>query len=192
MKWYKLIIPRILKGIVVFLIPVIIILIILEKAFVTIKSIVEPLKGKLPQEHLFGIGIITLLSLVIILLLCYLAGAFADHRFFKSKLNKIDNILIYIIPGYSLMKSRVNDTIVGQDEAWKAVMIADGDDWRLGIEIEKKTDGFSVVFFPEPPDAKSGEVKLIHQSKIKSYEMSVGKLVGIIRKYGKGITNNVD
>lgn len=67
-------------------------------------------------------------------------------------------------------------------------MINDGEDWKIGIEIEKRTDNFSIVFFPEPPDAKSGEIKLIHESKIKASDMTVSDVVAIVKRYGKGIT----
>jgi uncharacterized membrane protein len=42
-----------------------------------------------------------------------------------------------------------------------------------------------MVFFPEPPDGKSGELKLIAQSKLKPLDMPASKIMTIIRKYGK-------
>lgn len=41
-------------------------------------------------------------------------------------------------------------------------------------------------FLPEPPDRKSGELKLIQQSKLKPLDMPLSKVIGIILKFGKG------
>ena len=64
--------------------------------------------------------------------------------------------------------------------------MGEDDDWRMGIEVGRQKGEYSVVFFPEPPDAKAGEVKLIHHSKLKQSELTVNELLLIIKKYGEG------
>jgi hypothetical protein len=65
-------------------------------------------------------------------------------------------------------------------------MIAEDDEWKFGIEVDRQPDGYSTIFFPEPPDAKSGEMKLIHESKLRRINLPVSKLVNVIRNYGRG------
>ena len=65
------------------------------------------------------------------------------------------------------------------------------DDWKMGIEVGKQEGDYSVVFFPEPPDAKAGEVKLIHRSKLRHSDLSVNQLLLIIKKYGEGAADLV-
>ena len=83
MKWYSAAMKRILKGIILFLLPIMLILFFVEKAFVLIRSLIQPIKSFLPEESIFGIGMLSLLSLVAILLVCYFAGMRAEQKNLK-------------------------------------------------------------------------------------------------------------
>ena len=104
----------------------------------------------------------------------------------KSFLSFIEDNLLIFIPGYAIIKSGARDAIGDADDKWKVVMIAEDDEWKFGIEVDRRPDGYSTIFFPEPPDAKSGEMKLIHESKLKRINLPVSKLVNVIRNYGRG------
>jgi uncharacterized membrane protein len=67
-------------------------------------------------------------------------------------------------------------------------MINEDDNLIYGIEVDKRPDGYSMIFFPDPPDAKSGDMKLMPESKFKRIDLSANKLIKIIRNYGHGST----
>lgn len=185
MAWYKVISSRVLKGIVLFILPLVVLIFILEKSILIIKGLLSPIKNHLPEENIFGIGVLTLLSLVILLAVCYVFGFLAEKKKVLSILKVIDEGLSLIIPGYAMMKTRAGDAIGSNDEQWKSVIMGEDGDFKIGIEVERRSDGLSMVFFPEPPDAKAGELKLISQSKLRPLDISVSKILGIIKKYGK-------
>lgn len=187
MKWYSVIIKRILKGVLLFLLPVMLIIVLLKKAVTLVRGIIQPLKSYLPEDRILGIGMLTLLTLLIIIGLCYLAGWRAEKKHLKSFLPFVEEHILVLIPGYSLMKSRADEAI-GDDETnqWKAVLIDDGGDLKLGIEVEQHQDGYSTVFFPEPPDGKAGEIKVILTTKLKHVNIPASKLTLIARRYGHG------
>jgi len=186
MKWYSKAAKRIGKGIVLFLFPIMLLIFIFGKAIKIVQSIILPIKSHLPAERIFGIGILSLISLVLILLVCYIAGMLTESKKVKSFLSFIEDNLLIFIPGYALIKSGARDAIGDADDKWKVVMIAEDDEWKFGIEVDRRPDGYSTIFFPEPPDAKSGEMKLIHESKLKRINLPVSKLVNVIRNYGRG------
>jgi len=68
----------------------------------------------------------------------------------------------------------------------RVLLMADGDDWKMGIVVDRQQNGYCTVFFPEPPDARQGEMKLIHESKLKKLDIPVTTLVRIMRRYGQG------
>ena len=186
MKWYSRAAKRIGKGIVLFLFPIMLLIFIFEKAIKIVQSIILPIKSHLPVERIFGIGILSLISLVLILLVCYVAGMLTESKKVKSFLSFLENNLLIFIPGYAMIKSVAKDAIGDTDNEWKVVMIVADDERKFGIEVDKQPDGYSTIFFPEPPDAKSGEMKLIHESKLKRINLPVSKLVNVIRNYGRG------
>ena len=189
MKWYKHIIRRVLNGIILFLLPLILLLIIMGKAVDLVQKLIAPIKKHLPAEHILGFGLLTLISLVIIILVCYIAGILVEKKGMKMILKKIEDNILILIPGYAMIKSRASDVLGDSDDQWQTVMVGDGEDGKIGILVEHQPDGFSMVFFPEPPDAKAGEIKLIPDSKIKKLNIPVGELIKIIRKYGQGIAS---
>jgi len=184
MKWYSSATKRIGKGIVLFLFPIMVLVFIFEKAISIAQSIIQPIKSHLPDERIFGIGMFSLLSLLLILMVCYFAGVLSENKKVKSLLVFIEDNLLVFIPGYTMIKSQASETIKDGDDEWKVVMITEDDDLIFGIEVDKRPDGYSMIFFPEPPDAKSGEMRLMPESKLRRIDLSVNKLVKIIRNYG--------
>jgi uncharacterized membrane protein len=128
---------------------------------------------------------ITLLSVILILLVCYLAGMLVEKRKVRSWITKLENNVLIFIPGYSMIKRQTSDAIGEVDDNWEVVLMGDNDDWKMGISVDRQPGGYCTVFFPEPPDAKSGEMKLVHESKLKKLDIPVSKLVKGIRSYGK-------
>jgi hypothetical protein len=186
MKWYPVALKRVLKGVILFLVPVMLLLILLKKAVILVQSLIQPLEAFLPKDRFLGIGMITFLTFMIILAICYLAGWRAEKRGLKSFLPFIEEHILVLIPGYSLMKSRADEAIGDTVDNWKAVLTDEEGDLKFGIEVEQHSDGYSTVFFPEPPDAKSGEIKIIHSTKFKHVNIPASKLIAVARKYGHG------
>lgn len=187
----QLILDRILKGIILFLLPLTVLTYLLKKAIDSIAMVIDPLKDHLPDKRIFGIGMITVISIFLILLVCYVFGVLLEKSRTRVYLDKVDDLLSAIIPGYAMMKSRASDAIGSKDKEWRVVLMGEEDDWKMGIEVGKQEGDYSVVFFPEPPDAKAGEVKLIHRSKLRHSDLSVNQLMLIIKKYGVGAADLV-
>lgn len=187
MKWYQVVIKRILKGVILFLLPVTLAIILLKKTVILIRSLIAPLKSVLPDDRFLGIGMLTILTLLIIIAIAYLAGWRAEKKGTKSFLPFFEEHILVLIPGYTLLKSSADEAIGDTPEHWKAVLAAGEEgDLKFGVEVEQHSDGYSAVFFPEPPDGKAGEIKIIDSSKLKHINISVSKLITIARKYGHG------
>ncbi|MEI8048181.1 MAG: hypothetical protein WCI92_12430 [Bacteroidota bacterium] len=186
MKWYSIAAKRIGKGIVQFLFPVIVLLFIFEKAIPIAQRIIQPIKSHLPTERIFGVGMFTLLSILLIFLVCYIAGWLSDRKWVKAFLTFIEDNLLVFIPGYAMLKSSADATIDDADSNWKVVMINGDDNLTFGNEVEKRPDGHSMIFVPQPPDAKSGDMILMPEAKFKRVNLPVNKLEKIIRNYGLG------
>lgn len=186
MKWYSSTVKRIGKGIVLFLFPMIVLFFIFEKAISIVQKIILPIKSHLPTERIFGVGVTSILSLVFILLVCFLAGWLYETKLVKSFLSFIEDNVLVFIPGYTLIKSEASESIKDTGNDWKVVYLNDEDGQTFGIEVSRHTDGQSMIFFPQPPDAKSGDMILMPESKFRRVDFPVNKLMKIIRNYGLG------
>ena len=185
MKWYQSLIKRVLNGIILFLLPVFLLLFILGKAISIVQGLILPIKKHLPAERVFGVGLLTLISLVLILFICYLAGMLIERKRVKRLITKLEDKILVFIPGYSMIKAQTSEIVSEAVAHWQPVLIGEDGDWKMGVLVDRQPDGLCMIFFPEPPDAKQGEMKLVHESKLKKLDMPVNKMIRIIRKYGK-------
>lgn len=177
---------RILRGMVLFLLPIMLLFIILEKAMGIIKKLIHPIKEHLPEAGFFGIGMVSILSFVIFFIVSYLLGILVERRKKRSFILMLEEKILLLIPGYAMLKSRASEAFGVPEENWKSIIVGDKEEWKFGIEIERIENGYSVVFIPEPPDGKAGELKVVHTSKIKQIDVPVSKITNFIRKYGEG------
>ncbi|TPV35613.1 hypothetical protein FJ651_01500 [Paucihalobacter ruber] len=186
MKWYAKTFALIIKGILFFLLPIIILFIVIEKALIIIRKLIAPIKSHIPEDGIFGIGMVSLLSILLLLSISFIAGIWAENKKNKTIMPKLEEILSSFIPGYALIKTQTNEVFGDTNKNWKSVIVGDNGEYKLGIEIERNDNGYSTVFFPDPADTKSGELKIIQSSKIKILDLSINKLSALIRKYGLG------
>jgi uncharacterized membrane protein len=185
MKWYQSMIKRVLNGIILFLLPVFLLLFILGKAISIVQKLILPIKKYLPAERVFGVGLLTLISLVLILFICYVAGMLIEQKRVKWLIAKLEDNILVFIPGYSMIKAQTSEIVSEAAAHWQPVLIGEDGDWKMGVLVDQQPDGLCMIFFPEPPDAKQGEMKLVHESKLKKLDMPVNKMIRIIRKYGR-------
>jgi len=77
MKSIFTIIKATFLGGILFLVPLVILLIILEKGYGIIQKITLPLVNNLPRVHVLGIALQELIGILIIILICFAAGLLA-------------------------------------------------------------------------------------------------------------------
>jgi uncharacterized membrane protein len=192
MKWYTKLFALIVKGILFFLIPIIVLIVVIEKAFTIIRELLYPIKSHIPEDGIFGIGMISLLSIFLLLGISFIAGLWAENKKNKTIMPKLEEILSTIIPGYALLKTQTNEAFGDAPDNWKSILVVENEDYKIGIEIERNENGYSTVFFPDPADTKSGELKIIPSNKVEVLDISINKLSVLIKKYGLGSTSLIN
>jgi len=179
-------IRRLLLGFILVILPIVLLLFVFHKVKKLVQDQILPLESHLPGEKFLGFGLISLISVVLILLISYLAGVLIESKRMRSYFTVLEKKVLVFIPGYLVIKSKFTDSSVSDDDQRKVVLVNENDQWKFGIEIERNPDSYCIIFLPFPPDAKSGELKLVHESKLRALDMKIGKLVSLLRHYGQG------
>ncbi len=178
-------------GGILFLLPVVVLYIIFEKAHSILSVIAEPISRKISDSILGfdGSGLITILLLILI---CFIGGLVFRSKRVKKSLQKLEDKFLIFIPGYSLMKSVTADTL-GEDVENKLipVRVADGEDWLLGFLIEEGKN-HSTVFLPDAPRYDAGEIRILPTASVIKLEISANKFTKMIRSYGVGAVNYIE
>ncbi len=173
-------------GGLVFMVPVVIIVAIVGKAFRITRTVAAPLKAYIPTGYIGGIAVANLLVLLAIVLFCFIAGLIARSAVAKRMYRSLDATLL-AIPGYAFIKG-FTDSISNTEEASKdflPVLVRFDDNAQIAFEIERTTANV-VVYLPGAPNPWSGSVAYFNVDRVKRLEMTVSQAVRNIQRIGRG------
>ncbi|MDG1732742.1 MAG: DUF502 domain-containing protein [Thalassotalea sp.] len=183
-----------IKGGFLFLMPVIIFVMILGKAYEIMLKVAEPLGELVPIDVVGGVAVANIMADIFIVLLCFVAGLFASSRLGKKLFSILDDKLMLLIPGYAYLKSVTEGLTGASDEtnALKPVMVRFDDQLQIGYEVERTTEDLVVVFFPGAPDPRSGGIAYVNAERIEPINDNFIGVLGSLKRFGKGSSKYVN
>jgi uncharacterized membrane protein len=174
-----------LSGGILFLLPIVLILVLFNKAHLIMVKLSAPLSALLP-DRILGFDGSRILALVLLLLICFIAGLLIRSPRLKKQIGKLEENLLVYIPGYIMLKSIAADTMGESDENnLKPIIVKDGDCFKIGFLIEEK-NGWSTVFIADAPRHDSGEVLIFPSELVRQIPLPSNKIAQSLKNYGKG------
>ena len=175
-------------GGLMLLFPLVVVVLIIGKAFKISMLVAEPLGGLIPIERVGGVALANILAVLVILVLCYLAGLVARLSHIRRKVAGIDGLLIAVVPGYAMAKTLVSGVIKAEDEVGKMtpVLVSLDDYKQIAFEVERTPGGYVVVFLPGAPNPWSGSVIYVSEDRVESLDMAPQDAIKNIRVLGRG------
>lgn len=187
MKSILKIIKATFLGGILFLAPLIVLLILLEKGFGIIQKITNPIVSHFPKVKFLGLAIEEIAAIVIIIIICFVAGLIAKTTYAQKLIHRLENGILSFIPGYSFMK-KMNENIMGfeSNEDLKVVLVPTDAGWQFAFLIEQIDENNCSVFIPDAPNPWSGSVVFVAKENIKDVEITQKEALSCIRKLGYG------
>jgi len=188
MKGFFQLIKTTIIGGLIFLVPIIIVVAILGKAFELMIKVAKPLSEWIPLDSIGGVALANILAVLAILLCCLIAGIIAKGDTAKHILKSVESKLLVAIPGYTFVKG-VTDSLDSSEEAAKAfvpVIAKFDDNAQIGFEIERTEKGNVVVYLPGSPNPWSGSVVYLNADRVELLDMTVPDAINNIRHLGRG------
>ncbi|WP_343613358.1 DUF502 domain-containing protein [Flavobacterium sp.] len=183
---FKIIKATFLGGIL-FLAPLVVLLIILEKGYYIIQKVTLPLVSNLPRVHVLGLALQELFGILLIIIFCFIAGVLAKTTLAQKLILKIENSILSFIPGYSFMKG-INENIMGieSNKDLKVILVPTDAGWQFAFLIEQIDENNFTVFVPDAPNPWSGSVVFVEKKDIREVGISQKEALACIRKLGYG------
>ncbi|WP_276378861.1 DUF502 domain-containing protein [Flavobacterium sp. H4147] len=183
---FKIIKATFLGGIL-FLAPLVVLLIILEKGYHIIQKVTLPLVSNLPRIHVLGLALQELFGILLIIIFCFIAGVLAKTTLAQKLILKIENSILSFIPGYSFMKG-INENIMGieSNKDLKVILVPTDAGWQFAFLIEQINENNFTVFVPDAPNPWSGSVVFVEKKDIREVGISQKEALACIRKLGYG------
>ena len=187
MKSILQIIKSTLLGGILFLAPLILLIVILEKGFHIIQKITLPIINQFPKVKILGLAIEEVVAIVIIALICFTAGLIARTAYAQKLIRKLEDGILSFVPGYSFIKG-MNENIMGieSNQELKVVLVPTDAGWQFAFLIEQIDENNFSVFIPAAPNPWSGSVCFVEKKDIKNVEITQKEALACIRKLGFG------
>jgi uncharacterized membrane protein len=140
---------------ILFLIPVMVILLVLAKVIGFLYNLSKPITARLPFENVGGIGVNTIMSIILLLLISFLAGIFMRTKLAKKIIQWLEDRVLVYIPGYSYIRARTTDLFSKEKiDNWKPASIFVDDNEVLCFVIDE-TEDYCSIFLPSSPSPSS-------------------------------------
>ncbi len=187
MKSILKIIKATFLGGILFLAPLILLLVLLEKGFGIIQKITNPIVHHFPKVKVLGLAIEEIVAILIIVVICFAAGLIAKTSYAQRLIQRLEDGILSFVPGYSFMK-KMNENIMGfeSNEDLKVILVPTDAGWQFAFLIEQIDENNFSVFIPDAPNTWSGSVVFVDKKDIKEVNITQKEALACIRKLGFG------
>lgn len=181
MKFVK---ATILGG-VVFLIPVVVLVVVIGKAFGTMVAVAQPMAGLFPVESVGAIALANILAALLLLALCFAAGLIAQTEPAARALDAAESAILQKIPGYTMLKGLTTTLSPDQADHLRPVVVTMDSSARVGLEVDRLNGGRVVVFIPGAPNAWAGTVHLVDEERVERVDVPMTAVIEHSEQFGR-------
>ena len=168
-----------------FLAPIVVLIVILAKAFDFAKKSLNAVLVHVPAAAELSAGAATALSITIVLLVCLLAGLVAHTVTAERLVNALESSLLSKIPGYDYLKQESASALgVAEIAELPVVFVPMEGGWQLGVQTEALSEGLVSIFVPGAPDPHSGSVFFFPTDTIRPAGIKMATALSCLRRCG--------
>jgi uncharacterized membrane protein len=136
----------------------------------------------------FGASLAIILSLVLLLAICYGVGVLVHTQLGALSFNKFEKSVLLQIPGYSIISNILKGFAEEQVESYLPALIQLGQEGTgvLGFVMEKNDNDTITVFVPSVPAITIGSLHIVERKRVTFLEASHLEIVNCITEWGVG------
>jgi uncharacterized membrane protein len=174
-------------GGLLFLFPVALIMIALGYAMQLAVKIAKPISDLLPLDALVGVGGITVVAALLLVLLSFVAGLVAGTNAGKRIMRWFENSILGGLPQYRLVKSMAEGLAqVESTEGVNPALVSIEGGWQIGYLLEPLEKGWVTVFLPQAPTPMSGNVMYLPADRVRPLGITMVQAMAIVKRLGVG------
>ena len=177
-----------LIGGIFIVLPIVLVVFLVAEALDMIGTFTDPIAELLPVEEIGGVAVAELVGLLILLLICFLAGALVKTKAGSRANNWLEENVLGRVPGYRAIRNLTRQ-LGGRDADGMftpAVVTLAEDFLALGLIVEEHDNGFVTVMIPSAPNAMSGVVRYMRADKVRKIDASFNDVFNCITYWGAG------
>ena len=176
-----------IKGGIFLIIPLALVIVLIGKVFGFLKPLATSISERVFTGDILGVRPAYLLTILLIILICFVAGLVATSAISRSMVHWIEENVLAFFPGYKLLKT-TSQAAIGMDESKNyEVVLSPIDGWMITFLIERLDNGEVIVFVPGSPRPWSGNIVIFKETEIRPTKMTQKEALSILRQTGIGL-----
>ena len=174
-------------GGVSFLAPVIVLIVILAKAFDYAKTGLQAIFVHIPGISGLSVGVATAFSIAMIALVCLLAGLVAPTLIAQRRINALESSVLSKIPAYEYLKQK-SVSALGAAEIGElpVVFVPMEGGWQFGVQTEALSNGLISNFARGALNPHSGSVFFFPMDVVRPAGIKLAAGLNCLRLCGAG------
>jgi uncharacterized membrane protein len=179
-RFYQFIVHTFLAGFLA-LLPIYLAALLLLKAMKSLRGLLRPF------AHLLPGWFPTLVSVLLILICCFLVGIVLGTATGEKVRAALEKSLLQKIPGYTLFRGMTRQ-LAGEnrESAWKPALAEIEDALVPAFIIEEFDDGRFTVFVPSVPTLLAGTVYILTAERVHPLNVPFPRAVKAVTQWGSG------
>ena len=174
-------------GGVFFLAPIVVLIVILAKAFDYAKKGLNAVLVHIPAASDLSGGAATALAIAVVALVCFLAGLVARTMAAQRVIDALESSVLSKIPAYDYLKQESASALgVAEIAEHPVVFVPMEGGWQLGVQTEALSGGLVSVFVPGAPDPHSGSVFFFSKDNVRPAGVKLAAGLNCLRRCGAG------
>ena len=183
MKFAREFLTNVLVGGLLIVLPIYLAVLVLLKGMQSVAALVRPLTLLLPD----WLPAENLLSLVLVLVICFLIGIAVRTRVGRILRERMERSLFERLPGYALFRSLTQRLAgEGRENAWKPALVEIEEALVPAFIIEELEDGRFTVFVPSVPTPLAGAVYILSRERVHPLDVPFTQAISSISRWGSG------
>jgi uncharacterized membrane protein len=165
------------------IVPIYLAVLLLLKGMQSIGKLVQPIMSLLPDWFPGE----TLLSLLVVLLLCFLVGAAIRTQSGHLIQERVERKFLERIPGYAVIRSLTHQ-LAGEsrERAWKPALAEIEEALVPAFIIEEFDDGRYTVFVPSVPTPFAGAIYILERKRVHPVDVPFTQALQVVARWGSG------
>jgi uncharacterized membrane protein len=178
-----------LVGGALFLLPGALLLWLAEKVLPLARQLMKPVENLLPGHLVAQFALGTLLAVLALLLVAFIAGMLARTAPGQRLIRWIEESIVGSLPQYRMAKSVLEGRGGGDGDGVpdvQPVLVPAGEGWRIGMKFDSIEGGWASVFLPNSPKARTGSIVLLPESSLRPLDLPIGETTLLLSRLGGG------
>ncbi|WMI68322.1 hypothetical protein [Mangrovimonas sp. YM274] len=169
-----------------FMVPTLILIMLFGKALKLILPLAKALSNIFDLHSVFGTASVTLMSIVLLFLICAGVGMFLQKGFVTQWSPKTELRLFYHFPSFQMMKYRLLDDAELENSAlWQAILLKEDKYFTIGFITDDTHPDYLTMYVPDAPKMDAGQIRYTLKSDCEYYPITMKQAMNALHDFGK-------